>query len=238
MLGVDTSRDLGNNISYWENCVHLLYEQCPSCFQDGIRNRLLVQGVPRNLLHATLKNWDGDADILSKVRNFATDKRGFLILLGNCGVGKTHLAVGVMRKIQSSWLVKQSTLLIMQRDTYGDTKAEDPIDKAKYKDLLVLDELGISGGGKDEGPMLYEILSFRYEQMLPTILTSNLSWEQFKTVIGERMGDRLYECAYAVLTIGGESYRAKMKDDYFKQVVPAMKDDHLSTYGRRLNYMP
>ena len=202
--------------------LHMEYAHCRTCVSE---KQLSRQDVPENLFHATLENWQGDSLILGKVQEFAKARRGFLVLLGNYGVGKSHLAVGVMRRFDSAWLVKQSSLLLMLRDTYSDKKAKDPVPKAQSVGLLVLDEIGISGGGRDEAPMLHEILSNRYEKLQPTILTSNLAFDQLKLAIGERMADRLKECAFAVLSIGGESHRPQKKADYFTQAKPKEQDN-------------
>jgi len=49
-------------------------------------------------------------------------------------------------------------LLRARRDTYADKSAFDPIERAQGARLFVLDDAGLSGGGKDELPMLHEIL--------------------------------------------------------------------------------
>lgn len=213
----------------------LKYARCNRCLGDkletSIRECLVSNGVPPNLLHATIDNWKGDADIIAKVKDFANCKRGFLVLLGDYGIGKSHLACGLMRryleyyKLQddvevhvcsgNSWMIKQSSLLLALRDTYTDRKAKNPVVQAQSADLLVLDEVGVSAGGRDEAPMIHEILSHRYEQRLPTVMTSNLSWPDFQHAVGERMADRLNECAFAVVSIGGESCRQQMKQGYF-----------------------
>jgi DNA replication protein DnaC len=167
-----------------------------------------------------LDNWtpasDEEQRHLAAVRTFATEvRRGFLMLLGPVGIGKSHLAVAVARKFQHLLFVKQSTLLRQLRATYSDKKAVDPIERCQEAELLVLDEMGVSGGGKDEWPMLSEILDHRYGHLLPTVVTSNLSWDELRAELGERIGDRLRESAHAVLAFAGESHRPAHRAAYF-----------------------
>jgi DNA replication protein DnaC len=226
----------------------LKYETCKTCvaekLEKEVRMVLHQNGVPSNLVHATLDNWSGDQSILSKVREFAKAKKGFLVLIGDYGVGKSHLAVSVVRRYvnyhrygedsrimpcsSGAWFVKQSSLLLELRETYRNPNAKNPIAKAESASLFVLDEIGISGGGKDEAPMIHEILSHRYEELKPTILTSNVSFEQLKESIGDRMRDRLKECAFAILTIGGESQRSKVKQGYFDNLETIKERDNCS----------
>lgn len=200
------------------------YAPCPVCVaaraEREMAIRLMRQGVPPILIHATFDNWtpddDAEASHLDSVRQFAVGKRGFLVLLGLRGNGKTHLAVATMRQFRSAWLVEQAELLGMLRKTYRDKAASDPVEKAKEVDLLVIDEMGLSSGGRDELPMLHEILVGRHRERKPTILTSNRPYEEVQAIIGEPMADRLRESAYKILTFSGRSRRPEARQRYFE----------------------
>jgi DNA replication protein DnaC len=71
--------------------------------------------------------------------------------------------------------------------------------------LLVLDELGVSTGGRDEFPALYEVLNHRHGEELPTVLTTNVPIEQFVEAFGDRIADRLATARFCQLK--GESWR-------------------------------
>lgn len=194
------------------------YGPCPGCEMDLENLRLHEAGVPSNLLHATLDNWFPDdaqeTHILATAKEFAARKRGFLIMLGNVGTGKTHLAVGVMRCVRKPVMFTQSGLLRALRLTYGNSGASDPVEACRNADLCVLDELGVSVGGKDEYPMLHEILAYRHAEFLPTVVTSNLATDELRRTLGDRLTDRLREAAFKVLTFGGQSRRSRLRDQY------------------------
>ena len=198
------------------------YAECGECRSGKLlaaeNRKLHAAGVPSNLLHATLDNWlPGDPteeSHLASVREFAKCKRGSLLLLGTVGTGKTHLAVGVMRAFKRPLIFKQNTLLRALRATYHDREAENPIPACQDADLLVLDEMGVTSGGRDEYPALHEILDHRYGEYLPTVITSNLGTQELRDMLGERLMDRIAQAAFKVLTFGGPSHRRQLRDQY------------------------
>jgi DNA replication protein DnaC len=201
----------------------VMFGPCPVCEQalrQRLENeRLLRMGVPDILCHATLENWpaadEQAAANLAAVQEFAQVRRGFLVLLGDVGRGKTHLAVGVLRTFKSGWLVTQSDLLRRLRATYRDREAENPVQAAQDAGCLVLDEMGHSTGGADELNLLHDVLDYRHGHRKPTILTGNVGYDQICSVIGGRMADRLRESAFAVLSFGGSSARPMVRERYF-----------------------
>lgn len=193
------------------------YEPCPRCADD---ERLRSYGVPAVLCRATFKNWiprtDEEKQHLATVREFTERKRGFLVLTGGVGTGKTHLSVALMRHFKHPLLYKQNTLLLALRATYRGNSTANPIKACQGADLFVLDEVGLTSGGKDELPMLHEILDHRFGEYLPTVLTSNLSLDQLRDCLGERLVDRIRGSAFKVLLFGGESHRSDCRDQYLQ----------------------
>ena len=207
------------------------YARCSVCMEVEILRsqdeQLHDQGVPSVLRSATLDNWipqtQEEQQHLSVVREFSKALRGFLILLGDVGTGKSHLAVGTMRQnlTKGCWFIRQSDLLRELRETYRDTKAGDPVKKGRRVGLLVLDDMGLSSGGRDEFSLLHDILDSRYGERLPTIITANIGWNELRQLLGERLADRLKESAYKVRTFSGPSHRAGRRQDYFADVAGA-----------------
>lgn len=203
----------------------LVLEPCPRCvaIQAAEReaSRLQRMGVPRNLCGATFENWNPTGEHAegnrAKARQFADVRRGFLLLLGDLGTGKTHLAVAILRGFKSGLFIKQSELLRRLRATYRDKAAVDPVDEAQDAACLVLDEVGLSPGGRDELPMLHDILDHRHGNQKPTIITGNVAFDELSQIIGERMADRLRESCFAILNFGGASYRPEARKRYFWQ---------------------
>jgi len=142
------------------------------------------------------------------------DKRENVLMIGNPGTGKSHLATALaaqacqkgyrVRFFRTTELV---TTLIEARDerTFLRLKAQ----LAKL-DLLVLDELGYVPASKVGAELLFDVISTAYERT-SLIVTSNLPFESWTEVLGsERLTgatlDRLtHRCQ--IIETKGESYR-------------------------------
>lgn len=192
--------------------VELVYAPCADCrarelTPDDLRLHRL--GAPKTLLKATFDNWKprlaSDHAVLNTCRDFAARPSGFLVLQGGVGLGKTHLSVAIMRTVKGGRLVTQNAFLLMLRETYRNDRATNPVEICKTTRLLVFDELGVSSGGKDEFPALYEVLNHRYNEDLPTVLTTNVAVAEFVQAFGDRIADRLATAKFCALK--GESWR-------------------------------
>ncbi len=210
-----TARATARNIGGFEAG----YVPCPKCLEAQQVEKLQAYGLPANLTHATFENWIADdqseTEHLEVLKSFCKIQRGFLILIGGYGTGKSHLAAAALRTIGKGWFVKQSSLLVALRQTYRDKAAFDPIDRAQSARLFVLDDVGLSAGGRDELPLLHEILDYRHSERMATIITSNFEWESISNVIGERMADRMRESAFRLLKFTGTSHRREARERYF-----------------------
>jgi DNA replication protein DnaC len=153
-----------------------------------------------------------------------------LVMLGQPGLGKTHLAVAVgLRAVHRFCSVRFVTV---QELTNRYLASESAKQRARilrpYKscDLLILDELGYLPHGPEVAPLLYEIISQRYERAA-IIITSNKSLKEWGRVLGDTalasaLVDRLMHHG-DVYYLKGESYRLRGKvngnddEDAFRQ---------------------
>lgn len=82
---------------------------------------------------------------------------------------------------------------------------------AQRCNFLIIDDLGIEQYsrrvyGNEVFPII-EILQYRYANMLPTIITSNLGFNGIADRYGDRIADRLREMCETLYFAQGESYR-------------------------------
>ena len=142
------------------------------------------------------------------------DKKENILMVGNPGTGKSHLATALaaqacakgyrVRFIRTTELV---TALIEARDERSFLRLKGQFAKL---DLLVLDELGYVPASKVGSELLFDVISTAYERT-SLIVTTNLPFESWTEVLGsERLTgatlDRLtHRCR--IIETKGESYR-------------------------------
>jgi DNA replication protein len=137
-----------------------------------------------------------------------------IIMIGNPGRGKTHIAIalGIKACLQGYRVLFRnasslSTELTEARDGYQLGKLERQLAKT---DLLILDELSYLSFNKYESDLLFKVLSDRSERS-STIVTTNLPFSQWtelfeNTTMVSALVDRLTYRSH-VLDMNGPSYR-------------------------------
>jgi DNA replication protein DnaC len=155
------------------------------------------------------------------VESYPGDGRG-LLLMGSCGVGKTHLAVSVLRElldkgVKCLFYDFGALLKAIQASYNPNTQASEleilaPVFEAE---ALVLDELGASKPTEWVLDTMLQIIRARYNDRRLTIFTSNYlderSGRESETLedrIGVRLRSRLYQMCQTVL-IDGDDYRKR-----------------------------
>ena len=135
-----------------------------------------------------------------------------LVMIGNAGTGKTHLACAIIREAGGKYRTAPDIVEEMRRAksfTANDTEA-DIIKYYGHVPLLVIDEIGRGIAATDEKYMLYQILNARYNTRKPTVLISNHKKADFLQYIGVAAADRLVESA-EICELKGESYRRELR---------------------------
>lgn len=135
-----------------------------------------------------------------------------LVMLGNAGTGKTHLACAIIREVGGKYRTAPEIVEEMRRTksfTANDTEAEI-IDYYGRVKLLVIDEIGRGISATDEKYMVYQLVNARYNTRKPTVLISNLGKSDFLQYIGVAAADRLVESA-EILEMNGGSYRRELR---------------------------
>lgn len=190
------------------------------CWRQSIAGHQLTHSrIPRRYQHCQLSNFEQTVDSLReahrRARAFvdafpAVDKG--LLLRGRHGVGKTHLAVAMLREIIASkgargYFYETRELLKLVRDTFA-TAGESEMDVLRPvldADILVLDDLGAEKTSEWVQETLGLVVNTRYSERRPTIFTTNLDDTADTTnpnsmyvQLGARTRSRLFEMCHWV----------------------------------------
>jgi len=203
---------------------------CPCRRRDRSRKLIAAARIPRRYEKCSFANFVSDpgtsqAHALGAARfwhdQYPAVDRG-LLFMGPSGVGKTHLAVSIVRglieKGFAGLFCEFGSLLKQIQDSYNpisrtsELKVLAPVYEA---DVLVLDELGATVPTEWVRDTMYQIINKRYNDNKLTIFTTNYldKSNELEERITYRLRSRLYEMCTGVV-MDGEDYRRRRRPDF------------------------
>lgn len=208
--------------------------------------------IPPNFAGATLENFQLPIDnpvsrqalstVYMEVRRYAREfpvgEKPGLLLIGNPGTGKTHLAIAALKTLMArgfdGLFYDYQTLL--ERIQRGWDQAAGAEERQAYQqvidaEILLLDDLGARRALEWAEDAIAAIITHRYNHRKPLIATSNLSdpaaghevvagvtpsgyvrpGKTLGEVIGERARSRLFEMCRVVRMPSVEDYRLRKR---------------------------
>jgi DNA replication protein DnaC len=201
------------------------------------RQRIASAGIPKRYLdHCTLATfYEKNAPMLvaakRRVQEFVdawpmTSQGRGLLLMGSCGVGKTHLAVSALVEIINSGKTGKLLFINFQeliQDIQASFDDNSPASKSEIlrplldADLLVLDELGSQKPTTFVQDILYYVINSRYNDERTTIFTTNyfddaaVDGQRLQDRVGERLRSRLHEMTEMISIKGVPDHRIAAK---------------------------
>jgi len=175
-------------------------------------SRLGVCGVDRKYRNCSFDNFQGGAKLVGILKHLAAEGKSVL-LTGNTGCGKTHLAVSMMNEFikhsQDALFVTLPELLLEIRSSfYGSSGTTEKalVDWYSTRQFLVLDDLGAEKPSEFTVATLYLILDRRIRQERQTVITTNLkTMEEIEQYAGSRIASRISEME--LITVNMPDYR-------------------------------
>jgi len=129
-------------------------------------------------------------------RDFAERPDGWIVLQGVNGCGKTHLAAAIgnyqLQQGNPVFFKVVPDLLDHLRATFGpDSKVtyDELFDKVRTAPLLILDDFGEQATTPWAQEKLYQVINYRYNERLPTVITTCLALEDIETRTSSRLAD-------------------------------------------------
>ena len=171
------------------------YLPCADCGSDARLQRQWVPPISCGCSFDTfIPDNEEEREHLEKCKKWAGNPRGVALLRGDIGTGKTHLAVAILRDFGSGKFVAQRKLLELFNEAArfkGGEKAAENLKKIYDTHLLVLDDVGVSSCSPRDIDLLQMLITQRYEETKPTVITTNLDSEGLKDLLGKRIVNRL-----------------------------------------------
>ena len=136
-------------------------------------------------------------DALHVAREFAADPQGWLLITGHYGCGKTHLAAAIanarIERNPSVLFVVVPDLLDYLRSAYAPNSIityDERFEQVRRIELLILDDLGTQNTTPWAAEKLYQILNYRYNAALPTVITTNQNLDDMDPRLSSRLRDQ------------------------------------------------
>lgn len=170
------------------------------CFAYAERENLFRFGRKRD---AGNKNAAGtmQADAMPKFRYN-------LILVGGYGSGKTHLAAAIANNLVDKAIPVLFDTYIGHLDRIkADFKELDEYShllKMKSIPMLVIDDLGKEKKTDWSQQILFDVMNYRYEHYLPTVITTNMNMQMLAAHVEGAVASRLMETSEVVQTASGD----------------------------------
>ena len=188
---------------------------------------LIMMGVPKRFVNATIDDFntygkkslkmvkDFINDYIDNIDDYIKDNKG-ICFIGSNGVGKSYLSCIILkeayRRRYSCRRVTFSSYIGAYTESWGASKSDKDVLDAelyeKYKgvEFLVLEEIGKEIDSKIAKPILEDLLRYREEHNLVTIICTNLTPEALKNLYGASICS-LINGNMTVIMIDGEDKR-------------------------------
>ncbi|MEG0297493.1 MAG: IS21-like element helper ATPase IstB [Clostridium sp.] len=218
-----------NNLSYEEFLSRLLQKETDVRHYNLIQSRIKSATFPYKKYLEDIDITALPNDAQQKLKHLSSlkfiDEAQNIILSGNPGTGKTHIAIALgIKACLEGYKVLFATvpLFITQLKELKSSKSLRAFQNklAKY-DLVILDEFGYISSDKEGAELLFTNISLRTGRK-STIVTTNLSFDRWNEILGDpvmtaALTDRLTHKSY-VINMNGNSYRMKETKAWLKTI--------------------
>jgi DNA replication protein DnaC len=170
--------------------------------------RAHINGLPVAYKNCTFESYHGNDKLIKDLKKLITVDADGIVLRGNTGCGKTHLAIALAKHIPTEDRFSRSSgemihgtifttapeLLLKIRSAFRDDakqSEEQLIDYYSGCELLILDDLGSEKTSEFAVTTLYVIIDRRLRDCKKTIITTNMSQPDIEQTFGARIASRL-----------------------------------------------
>ena len=180
-----------------------------------------LEGLENKSFSSFQTDTPAQAKALEAAQHFAQTLQGWLVLVGGVGTGKTHLAAAIANDVldqgeHTAMFSVAPDLLDHLRATFDPTKGidyDERFNDIRNSFLLVLDDLGTENATPWAREKLYQIINHRYNEGLPTVITTN----QIEGGIDDRILSRILDRDLSKrIILNGDDYRRRGDPTYVR----------------------
>jgi DNA replication protein DnaC len=177
-----------------------------------LTERVIRAAIPPKYHRASLTDF-GPVLIETKIIPWLGNPTEGMVLIGEAGSGKTHLACAIVRALyeigKKAKFCRASDLYLEIRQSYHGHDLGEMAIMARYcsTPTLILDDIGAGSLSDHERRILLDVLDRRGNDCRPTVVTTNLSLDQIRGLMDERISSRLKE--YLAVAFTGADRRGK-----------------------------
>jgi len=159
------------------------------------------------------------SDILNYCKEYASQfdlSCPSIYMFGETGLGKTHLSLAIAGEvIKKGYNVIYGSAYnffnLLEREHFGRSEEADGTTEARLIncDLLIIDDLGSEFITQFSVAELYNIVDSRISKSLPTIITSNFSYDDIEKKYNIRLASRIMNDYYSLNFVGDDIRQIK-----------------------------
>ncbi len=194
---------------------------CECVKKEVVQNTFEDSQVPKRFLNESLDTFKLSNtklraclnDAKKYVEHYSLENAQGLYIYGPTGVGKTHIAVGIVKALiekgHSAVFYNIVDLLDAIRATYDPQNNNAPkaqIEERLQRQILVLDDFGVQKTSSWVADRLYALINRRYQDCKTLIITSNLEYDNLKVRVDPALSSRIISMC-RVIEVRGSDFR-------------------------------
>jgi len=180
-----------DNVSYTEFLLRLLRPEWHSRQQNALQARIKRARIPELWSLETFPYSKQPNVRRRQIRSFAEldfiPRAENIVFIGDTGVGKTGLACGILLKaLENGYrgqFIRAQDLFDEMYASLADRSSRRLLNRLVKLDVLLIDELGYVNVKPEQANIFFKLMEERYRRR-PTILTSNLSYDEWPNFLG------------------------------------------------------
>ena len=182
------------------------------------KRMMLVAGIPEDYFEESFDTFtfkgfnDPHRDLVDQCRLFVMNKDRTLVMVGDTGVGKSHLGCSILREFlqqgRSAQYVTEGSLLRRIKATFSRRSGlteDEVVRNFTVCDCLVIDEMGLAPWSEYSVQALADIIDTRVSRLRKTVFLGNMEVQVFKAHLSDASISRIN--MGRVFEVAGDDYR-------------------------------